>query len=111
MGAAQRPALSHAETIDDSRLDEQLHGLIQDVEGGYVHKLAFVVPSRMPWPLPIYELALMTAQRAYDMNAQTSITLVTPEDAPLAIFGDAGEQRDGAAARGQWNPDDRRGPL
>ena len=88
MGAAQRPALSHAETIDDSRLDEQLHGLIQDVEGGYVHKLAFVVPSRMPWPLPIYELALMTAQRAYDMNAKTSITLVTPEDAPLAIFGD-----------------------
>ena len=89
MGAAQRPALKHAETIDDSRLDEQLHGLIQDVEGGYVHKLAFVVFSRMPWPLPIYELALMTAQRAYDMNAQTSITLVTPEDAPLAIFGDA----------------------
>jgi sulfide:quinone oxidoreductase len=88
MGAAQRPALSHAETIDDARLDEQLHGLIQDVEGGYLHKLAFVVPSRMPWPLPIYELALMTAQRAFDMNANTSITLVTPEDAPLAIFGD-----------------------
>jgi sulfide:quinone oxidoreductase len=88
MGASQRAAMSHAETIDDSRLDEQLHGLIQDVEGGYVHKLAFVVPSRMPWPLPIYELALMTAQRAYDMEARTSITLVTPEDAPLAIFGD-----------------------
>jgi sulfide:quinone oxidoreductase len=88
MGATQRPALSHAETLDDSRLDEQLHGLVQDVEGGYVHKLAFVAPSRMPWPLPIYELALMTAQRAYDMSAQTSITLVTPEDAPLAIFGD-----------------------
>ena len=88
MGAAQRPALSHAVTLDDSRLDEQLHGLVQDVEGGYVHKLAFVAPSRMPWPLPIYELALMTAQRAYDMSAETSITLVTPEDAPLAIFGD-----------------------
>jgi sulfide:quinone oxidoreductase len=89
LGATQRPALAHADTIDDSRLDEQLHGLVQDVEGGYVHKLAFVAPSRMPWPLPIYELALMTAQRAYDMSAQTSITLVTPEDAPLAIFGDA----------------------
>ena len=45
MGAAQRPAFSHAETIDDARLDEQLHGLIQDVEGGYVHKLAFVAPA------------------------------------------------------------------
>jgi sulfide:quinone oxidoreductase len=88
MGAAQRPSLSHAETLDDSKLDEQLHGLIQDVEGGYVHKLAFVAPSRMPWPLPIYELALMTAQRAYDMSAHTSITIVTPEDAPLAVFGD-----------------------
>lgn len=88
MGATQRPVLKHAETLDDSRLDEQLHGLVQDVEGGYVHKLAFVAPSRMPWPLPIYELALMTAQRAYDTSAETSITLVTPEDAPLAIFGE-----------------------
>ena len=63
--------------------------MIQDVEGGYTHKLVFVAPSRMPWPLPIYELALMTAQRAYDMNVKISITLVTPEDAPLAIFGSA----------------------
>jgi sulfide:quinone oxidoreductase len=87
MGATQHPFLSHAVTLDDSRLDEQLHGLIQDIEGGYIHKLAFVAPSRMPWPLPIYELALMTAQRAHDTSAEMSITLVTPEDAPLAIFG------------------------
>jgi sulfide:quinone oxidoreductase len=87
MGAIQGPGFTHAETLDDSRLDEQLHGLIQDIEGGYIHKVAFVAPSRMPWPLPIYELALMTAQRAYDMNVEISITVVTPEDAPLAIFG------------------------
>jgi sulfide:quinone oxidoreductase len=88
MGAAQRPALTHAQTLDDSRLDEQLHGVVQDVEGGYIHKLAFVAPSRMPWPLPLYELALMTAQRASDMSAHVSITIVTPEDTPLAVFGD-----------------------
>jgi sulfide:quinone oxidoreductase len=74
-------------TIDDRGLDEQLHGLIQDVEGGYVHSLAFVAPSPMPWPLPIYELALMTAGRAYDMGVEVSLTIVTPEDAPLAVFG------------------------
>ena len=68
-------------------MDEQLHGLIQDVEAGYVHKLAFVSPSRMAWPLPIYELALMTAQRAHEMGIEVSITIATPEDAPLAIFG------------------------
>jgi sulfide:quinone oxidoreductase len=41
----------------------------------------------MPWPLPIYELALMTAARAYEMNVHLSVTIATPEDAPLAIFG------------------------
>jgi len=43
----------------------------------------------MPWPLPIYELALMTARRAYDMQSRVEITIATPEDAPLAIFGSA----------------------
>ncbi len=87
LGAIRRPRFKHAVTLDDRRLDEQLHGLIQDVEGGYVHKLAFVSPSRMAWPLPIYELALMTARRAYDMGTEVSVTIATPEDAPLAIFG------------------------
>jgi sulfide:quinone oxidoreductase len=89
LGAVLRPRFKHALTLDDRRLDEQLHGLIQDVEGGYLHKLAFVIPQPTPWPLPIYELALMTARRAWDMSADISITLVTPEDAPLAIFGTA----------------------
>lgn len=89
MGARLRPAFAHGLTIDDRRLDEQLHGLIQDVEGGYVRSIAFLGPSAMPWPLPLYELALMTARRAYDMQVEVKITIVTPEDAPLAVFGGA----------------------
>ncbi len=88
LGARPRPPFSHVVTIDDRRMDELLHGIIQDVEGGYIHSLAFIAPARMAWPFPIYELALMTAQRAYDMNVSVTITVVTPEDAPLAIFGD-----------------------
>ncbi len=87
LGAVSRPRFSHALTLDDSVIDEQLHGLIQDVEEGYVRKLAFIAPTPMPWPMPIYELALMTARRAYDMNVDVSITVATPEDAPLAVFG------------------------
>jgi sulfide:quinone oxidoreductase len=87
LGARAQPGYSHALTIDDRHLDETLHGLIQDMEGGYVRSLAFVVPPRMAWPLPIYELALMTAGRAYDMNLEVSVSVITPEDAPLAIFG------------------------
>ncbi len=91
-GATLRPRFRHAVTLDDSQLDEQLHGLIQDVEGGYAHKLAFISPTPMPWPLPLYELALMTARRAYDMNVDMSVTLATPEDAPLAVFGSNASQ-------------------
>jgi sulfide:quinone oxidoreductase len=86
-GARLYPRHKHAITVDDRQLDELLHGLIQDIEGGYVHRLAFVIPSGKAWPLPIYELALMTASRACDMNVNLSITIATPEDAPLAIFG------------------------
>jgi sulfide:quinone oxidoreductase len=87
LGASAHTRYEHALTIDDGHMDETLHGLIQDIEGGYVHSLAFVAPGRMPWQLPLYELALMTAGRAYDMNVELAVTIVTPEDTPLAIFG------------------------
>ncbi|HUO73776.1 MAG TPA: hypothetical protein VMU39_23595 [Solirubrobacteraceae bacterium] len=87
LGAQIRARYEYATTIDDRHLDAQLHGLVQDVEGGYVKHLAFVIPPRMSWPLPVYELALMTAVRAYDSNIELPITVLTPEDAPLAVFG------------------------
>lgn len=87
LGARPNPRYRHAITIDDRRMDEILHGVVQDVEAGYLKSLAFVSPGRMAWPLPLYELALMTAGRAYAMNMDLQVTLVTPEDAPLAIFG------------------------
>jgi len=86
-GAHAHERYRYALTIDDRHIDDQLHGLIQDVEGGYVHSLAFVMPAHKAWPLPMYELALMTAERAHDTSAELAITVVTPEDAPLAIFG------------------------
>ncbi len=87
LGAQARPRYEHALTIDDRRLDETMHGLIQDIEGGYVKSIAFVAPARLPWQLPLYELALMTAARAYDMGIELAATIITPEATPLAIFG------------------------
>jgi sulfide:quinone oxidoreductase len=87
LGAVARPRYEHAITIDDRKLDETLHGLVQDIEEGYVGSVAFVSPGRMAWPFPLYELALMTATRAFDMNVELETTIITPEDRPLAIFG------------------------
>jgi sulfide:quinone oxidoreductase len=87
LGANPHARYKHGLTIDDRRLDETMHGLIQDVEGGYTDSVAFVSPGRMAWPLPLYELALMTAGRAFDMGIDLETTIVTPEERPLAIFG------------------------
>jgi len=89
VGARRIPALRHALTLDVRHMDDQLHGLIQDIEEGYVKSIAFVVPSIHCWPLPAYELALMTARRADQMNTQLRVAVVTPEAAPLAVFGAA----------------------
>lgn len=87
LGARPAVRFPRARTIDDRRLDDVLHGLVQDVEGGYVRRLAFVMPAEGCWPLPLYELALLTSERAYTMGMELEVTILTPERAPLAAFG------------------------
>jgi sulfide:quinone oxidoreductase len=87
-GTRMRPAYDGAITIDDRSIGVTLRGLLQDVEEGYTHKIAFVAPGPAGWPLPLYELALQTANRAYDANATVDIAVVSPETAPLALLGD-----------------------
>ena len=86
-GADAVPRYAHAATVDDRTMDATLGGLVRDVEEGYVESVAFVSPPRLAWPLPLYELALMTAVRAREMDVALTVKVITPEDAPLAIFG------------------------
>jgi sulfide:quinone oxidoreductase len=93
LGATMAEPFAHGLTIDDRQIDAQLHGVIQDVEDRYVQSIAFVSPARMGWPLPLYELALLMAARAYDMDVKLDLSIVTPESAPLAIFGPEASQK------------------
>lgn len=86
-GARMHHPYAHTTPFDDAHLDELLHGLVQDVEQGYLRRLAIVVPAPLPWPLPAYELALLTSERAWEMGTDTDVTVFTPETAPLAVFG------------------------
>jgi sulfide:quinone oxidoreductase len=63
-------------------------GLLQDIEQGYAKSLAIVVPPGAVWPLPAYELALMTVGEAREMGQEVKVTVVTPEHAPLSLFGE-----------------------
>ncbi len=82
-------ALAFGESADLEPFNE----LLARVESGEVRRLAFALPEEVAtWPLPLYELALMTAARA----PSAEIVLVTSETAPLAIFGPAGSKAVGA---------------
>ncbi len=50
-------------------------------------RLAFVLPTASGWPLPVYELAIMAAVELRSRGGEPEITVVTPEPAPLWIFG------------------------
>ena len=87
VGGVQASPYPRALTFGRAGADERMHGLIQDAEDGYVKRIAFVVAPGVTWPLPLYELALMTAERVYAACAHTELMLVTHEPSAVAMFG------------------------
>ena len=67
-----------------------LRGLLHDLTTGRAGSVALVLPSERLWPLPLYELALMTAAHLSENGAgDIKVMLVTPEEEPLELFGPA----------------------
>jgi sulfide:quinone oxidoreductase len=88
VGARTEVPYEHVTVFDDANADDTYRGIVQDVEEGYTRSLALVLPEGPAWPLPIYELALMTAERARSMGMEgIGVHVVTAESEPLAAFG------------------------
>ena len=85
-GSLPRRALDGAITFRGPADRETFQDLLSEVEGGRVHSIAFAVPGGVTWPLPLYELALLTAARL-EGTCRVELTFITPEAAPLALFG------------------------
>jgi len=67
-----------------------LRGLLHDMTSGRAGSVALALPSARMWPLPLYELTLMTAAFRNEHGASdVKVTLVTPEDELLELFGPA----------------------
>jgi sulfide:quinone oxidoreductase len=93
VGARPVPAYPGALTFRGLEDSEAMHGLIEDVEGGYVPSLAFVAPPGVRWTLPIYELALLSADRAQSLCLDVAVTVYTAEHEPLEDFGAEASRR------------------
>ncbi len=90
VGAHSEPAFSRGSTWTPESDPEVYSGLLRDLEEGYTKRVAFVIPHQCAWPLPAYELALMTAWQGHEMNRDDlELTIYTPEAEPLDLFGRA----------------------
>jgi sulfide:quinone oxidoreductase len=75
-------------TYHDGRDGPSYRLLLHQLREGRVNRLAFVKPAGPSWPMPLYDLALLTAADcAAHGRSEVELTLVTPEEEPLGIFG------------------------
>ena len=108
-------------TFRDGRDGPGYRLLLHQLREGRVNKLAFVKPTGATWPMPLYDLALMTAaDSAAHQRPEVELSLITPEEEPLGMFGASAsaavarlldesrrdpaheQHRRPAAARGGW---------
>ena len=90
IGARPVARVQHATTWWPGGDPDTFGGLLRDLEEGYTKRVAFVIPPGAVWPLPLYELALMTAREASGMDIDDAqFTVITPEAVPLTLFGSA----------------------
>ena len=89
-GAVPRAPFPGAFTFGGRDDVPALRGLLHDLTTGRAQSVALALPSAGMWPLPLYELALMTAAHLNDHGrSDVPVTLVTPEEEPLELFGPA----------------------
>lgn len=86
-GAQSEEAVPGAMTFQGPEDVDRFGELVQQVEAGTVERVAFAVPAGVSWPLPLYELTLLTARRARSAAARAEIIFITPERGPLTLFG------------------------
>jgi sulfide:quinone oxidoreductase len=84
-GATVKPILPEALVLgaDPPAL---VRSLVAEAQRGLVDSIALVVAPGAAWTLPVYELALHVAPA---VGGASSVEILTPEPAPLALFGAA----------------------
>ena len=88
LGALPREAVTGALTFRGPQDGPALSALLDKTTAGEIHRIAFAVPTGAGWPLPLYELAVLTAEYVTAHATRGVETFfVTPEDHPLGLFG------------------------
>jgi sulfide:quinone oxidoreductase len=90
LGAEPVEAIPGALTFRGPEDGAAVSTLLDRATGGELKRIVFALPAGATWPLPLYELAFLTAAYLVDrLTRGVEVVLVTPEERPLAAFGGA----------------------
>jgi len=93
VGARPTTSIPGSLTIQGPGYTGRFCAVLRELDERRVRHVAFAVPPGASWPLPLYELALMTAAHVAERELRkVRLSLVTPEQAPLELFGTAASE-------------------
>lgn len=88
VGARPTEALPGALTFRGAEDKAAVSDLLERANTGALERLVFAIPTDVSWPLPLYELALLTSEHlAQHCTRNVELALVTAEEQPLGLFG------------------------
>lgn len=90
LGAHPSEAVPGALTFGGPQDTAAVETLLEQAAAGHVKRIVFTMPPSPSRPLPLYELALLTAECLVDrMTRGVEVVIATPEKRPLDLFGAA----------------------
>ncbi len=87
-GARTAESVPGAMTFDGPSAVSDYRKLLADLDSARVQRVVFALAPGAGWPIPLYELALLTAAHLSERSSfAAQLEIVTPEPTPLAAFG------------------------
>jgi sulfide:quinone oxidoreductase len=88
LGARPAEAIEGALTFRGPQDNAEFERLLEQARSGGARRLVFALPEEASWPMPLYELAMLTSVHLADRGVEgVAVEIVTPEAAPLELFG------------------------
>jgi sulfide:quinone oxidoreductase len=95
-GSRLLAGVSGAVTFWGGADDARVQGVVRDLRERRVRRVVFTMPGGGTWALPMYELALLARSELSRAGVgDAGLAIVTPEDAPLHLFGPVASARVG----------------
>jgi sulfide:quinone oxidoreductase len=88
LGAQPLDAIEGAFTFRGPQDQAEFGRLLEQARSGGIRRLVFALADEVSWPMPLYELALLTRVHLTDAGVEdVAVEIVTSEAAPLELFG------------------------